>query len=230
MICVRGIVGWVMIVLRLWGFALLECSKLRKKRNPILQLQQPNVQRHPRTCPIASWPRGHYAPMHSADLRYWTPHTPTVNPILSVDGRPPRWSPGPGRAHEEPFYRSPNPVLVTSPKLEKSLLKSGISPIGSRRRRAALQNSQISRLNSYRTNVSRKPGRFCLLTGRRSWKELRGKERIAKLRKAPAEEAGGERPKQSRLKTFENDLERLKILADVNDPLVKKGFEDGQGK
>ncbi|KAN0068368.1 hypothetical protein V8E54_013564 [Elaphomyces granulatus] len=44
----------------------------------------------------------------------------------------------------KPFYRSPDPVLVTSSKLEKSPLKSGISPIGSHR--AALQNSQFEQL------------------------------------------------------------------------------------
>jgi large subunit ribosomal protein L35 len=132
---------------------------------------------------------------------------------------------------KEPFYRSPDPVLVTSPKLERRLLKSGISPIGSRRRRAALQNSQNIPFEQLPYQCFQEARKVLLADRKEKLKEIeRQRERIAKLRATPAEEAGGERAKQSRLKTFESDLERLKILADVNDPLVKKRFEDGQGE
>lgn len=40
---------------------------------------------------------------------------------------------------------------------------------------------------------------------------------------------GGESQKQVRLTSMRNHLERLKILADINDPLIKKRFEDGLG-
>ena len=53
--------------------------------------------------------------------------------------------------------------------------------------------------------------------------------RIARLREADPELSGGELRKQNRLRGMQRTLERLKILADVNDPMVKKRFEDGLG-
>lgn len=40
---------------------------------------------------------------------------------------------------------------------------------------------------------------------------------------------GGEKEKQRRLQDMRNHLEWLKIQADINDPLIKKRFEDGEG-
>ena len=40
---------------------------------------------------------------------------------------------------------------------------------------------------------------------------------------------GGEVSKKGRLIAMQKHLERLKILADSNDPLIKKRFEDGEG-
>ena len=56
--------------------------------------------------------------------------------------------------------------------------------------------------------------------------------RIARLQDLNAHEVhrGGEAYKQKRLASMRNELEHLKILADSNDPVVKKRFEDGFGK
>ena len=40
---------------------------------------------------------------------------------------------------------------------------------------------------------------------------------------------GGEHIKKGRIIAMEKHLEELKILADINDPVIKKRFEDGQG-
>jgi large subunit ribosomal protein L35 len=40
---------------------------------------------------------------------------------------------------------------------------------------------------------------------------------------------GGEQRKQTRLDSMKRYLEYLKIQADINDPLIKKRFEDGEG-
>lgn len=40
---------------------------------------------------------------------------------------------------------------------------------------------------------------------------------------------GGEKQKQIRLASMRKHLEYLKIQADINDPMIKKRFEDGQG-
>jgi len=54
--------------------------------------------------------------------------------------------------------------------------------------------------------------------------------RIARLREQDAAISGGEKEKQTRLKSMTDQLEKLKILADVNDPVIRKRFEDGGGE
>ena len=41
---------------------------------------------------------------------------------------------------------------------------------------------------------------------------------------------GGQEMKDRKLESMRNHLEWLKIQADINDPLIKKRFEDGDGK
>jgi len=53
--------------------------------------------------------------------------------------------------------------------------------------------------------------------------------RIARLKEADPELSGGELRKQHRLRSMSITLEKLKILADTNDPAVKRRFEDGLG-
>lgn len=55
------------------------------------------------------------------------------------------------------------------------------------------------------------------------------RRRIAEVTAADASTMGGEAIKKGRLKKLEDHLEKLKVLADVNDPLVKKRFEDDGG-
>lgn len=44
-------------------------------------------------------------------------------------------------APKESFYKAIDPELVSSPRLERRLIRAGKFPVGSRRRRAALQGS-----------------------------------------------------------------------------------------
>lgn len=54
---------------------------------------------------------------------------------------------------------------------------------------------------------------------------------IAKLEQRPADVyRAGERFKQKKLDSLRRHLEYLKIQADINDPAVKRKFEDGLGK
>ena len=55
------------------------------------------------------------------------------------------------------------------------------------------------------------------------------RHRIAMLSEQDPSLSGGEKQKNNRLESMRKRLEHLKILADVNDPLVKKKFEDAQG-
>lgn len=124
-----------------------------------------------------------------------------------------------------------NPLTVSSPRGERALLRSGISPIGSRRRRAALKsadNLPFEQLPYQCFQEARK-----VLQADREEKLLaiaKERERITRLTAQDAATIpGGERQKQIRLDSMSRYLERLKILADINDPLIKKRFEDGEG-
>lgn len=55
------------------------------------------------------------------------------------------------------------------------------------------------------------------------------RRRIAKSQAIPAAQHGGEFVKKGRLISMQKYLEKLKILADINDPVIKKRFEDGEG-
>jgi large subunit ribosomal protein L35 len=62
--------------------------------------------------------------------------------------------------------------------------------------------------------------------------ELIAKERLRisnLMATDPATINGGKRMKNIRLISMNRHLEYLKIQADINDPLIKKRFEDGQG-
>ncbi len=54
--------------------------------------------------------------------------------------------------------------------------------------------------------------------------------RIARLRAKETSSAEEERRKMNRVTSMTDQLENLKILADINDPMIKKRFEDGEGR
>ena len=56
------------------------------------------------------------------------------------------------------------------------------------------------------------------------------RKRIAFWQNVPASDLGGEYAKKGKLVRMQKFLENLKILADVNDPVIKKRFEDGMGE
>lgn len=56
------------------------------------------------------------------------------------------------------------------------------------------------------------------------------RKRIEFWQNVPAGDVGGAYAKKGRLVGMQKFLEGLKILADVNDPVIKKRFEDGMGE
>jgi len=103
--------------------------------------------------------------------------------------------------------------------------------VGSRRRRAALATSQ-------NLPFEQMPYQ-CFQEARKILNEDR-QEKIAKIvaetekiKRLEAADAstmrGGEEYKEKRLASLRKYVEELKILADINDPLVKRRFEDGVG-
>lgn len=124
-----------------------------------------------------------------------------------------------------------NPETVTSIKGEKALMKSGILPIGSRRRRAAIKSSDNVPFEQL-PYLCFQEARKVLQEDREEKLKLIATERL-RISNVLARNAStfknGEVEKQTKLSSMRRYLEWLKIQADINDPLIKKRFEDGEG-
>lgn len=129
------------------------------------------------------------------------------------------------------FRRNPDPQLVSSRRLERRLVKTGNPPIGSRRRRVALQETSGIPFEKLPYQCFQEARKILMADREEKLKQIEAdRARIIRLRDSDHALSGGKARKQQRLKDMIDRLERLKILADINDPLVKKRFEDGLGK
>lgn len=132
----------------------------------------------------------------------------------------------------ESFYRNPNPETVFVPRLERKLVAAGTPPIGSRRRRMAIAQSQGIPFDQLPFQCFQEARKILIADRQEKLKQIdtmRG--RIARLQESDGNvlHRGGEAYKQKRLDSMKKELEHLKILADSNDPNVKRRFEDGKG-
>jgi len=163
-------------------------------------------------------------------LKSWTLETPSFGWIARS------WSSTTQRSEDVPaqresFSKNPDPATVYNPRLERKLVRAGTPPIGSRRRRAALANTTRIPFDQLPYQCFQE-ARTILMADREEKLKKIGVERarIARLEDVdPHTFPGGEAYKQKRLKSMHAELERLKILADINDPHVKRRFEDGKG-
>jgi hypothetical protein len=124
-----------------------------------------------------------------------------------------------------------DPQTVTSLKGEKTLMKQGIMPIGSRRRRAAIKSSDNIPFEQLPYQCFQE-ARKVLQADREEKLKLIATERlrISNLKATDASQIkGGQIQKDRRLDSMGRHLEYLKIQADINDPLIKMRFEDGEG-
>ncbi|RAH46405.1 mitochondrial 54S ribosomal protein mL38 [Aspergillus brunneoviolaceus CBS 621.78] len=130
----------------------------------------------------------------------------------------------------QPFYKAPDPATVSNPRLERKLLRQGVAPIGSRRRRVALQDSLNIPFEQLPYQCFQEARKILVADREEKLREITSmREKISRLEGLSTEQAGGEQVKKSKLRAMELHLEHLKIQADINDPLVKKKFEDGLG-
>ncbi len=115
---------------------------------------------------------------------------------------------------------------------ERRLVRLGTPPVGSRRRRAAIRTSQNLPFEQLPYQCFQEARR--VLQEDRREKVAAVRRGLAKIRRLeaidPSQVTGGERVRQMRLASLRKQLEEYKILADINDPLVKRRFEDGLGK
>ena len=109
-------------------------------------------------------------------------------------------------------------------------MKHGITPVGSRRRRAALQDSTNIPFEQLPFQCFQEARKILLVDRREKLQQIESvKNKITRVQALPVDDIKGEQWKKSRVKPMQLYLDRLKVLADINDPLVKKRFEDGQG-
>ena len=132
---------------------------------------------------------------------------------------------------------NPNPNLVHTPRSERRLLETkGQYPIASRRRRAALANSSQVPFTQLPYQCFQEARKILAADRAEKVEEIkRIRERIDALQTAGDGVREGETGEQGRIKReniirgLKQRLEKYKIYADINDPIVKKKFEDGQG-
>lgn len=114
---------------------------------------------------------------------------------------------------------------------ERKLVRMGTPPVGSRRRRAAIRTSENVPFELLPYQCFQE-ARKILQEDRQEKIQAIAKElaKIKRLEETPADQVpGGEYRKNKRLASLKKWVEQLKILADVNDPVVKRKFEDGLG-
>lgn len=129
----------------------------------------------------------------------------------------------------QPFYKSPDPNLVSSPRLERRLMRQGILPIGSRRRRAALQSADSLPFEELPYQCFQEARKVLLTAREENLNQIASAaEKIAKIENLP-EQQRTMVSNRSRLGSLKTHLEKLQVYADINDPVVKKKFEDGIG-
>lgn len=105
-----------------------------------------------------------------------------------------------------------------------------VHPIGSRRRRAALQSSDNVPFEQMPYQCFQEARKVLAADREEKVQQIAEmRKRIAHWQAIPAAAMGGEYVKKGKLVRMQKHLEDLKVLADINDPVIKKRFEDGQG-
>jgi large subunit ribosomal protein L35 len=157
----------------------------------------------------------------SQSARLFTTSSNNLNP------QPMQVAPPPDQI--DPLDLNPNTALAQW--AEERLLAAGTPPIGSRRRRAALRTSAdipFEQLPYQCFQEARK-----ILAADREQKLEAISAELTKIKwlegLGEGEFKGGEKMREIKLASMRRYVERLKILADINDPLVKRRFEDGMG-
>lgn len=129
-----------------------------------------------------------------------------------------------------------DPQTVENKKLERRLLRrEGVQPVGSRRRRAALGRSALKQapeipFEQLPYQCFQEARKILLEDRQEKIKAIETQQlRIKNLTEQDPAVSGGQNAKKIRLESMRKHLEELVILADINDPIVKRKFEDGEG-
>lgn len=147
----------------------------------------------------------------------------------AADVQPPTTTEAPEPKQPSPLDLDPNSVL---PEFEAALIKAGKMPIGSQRRRVAMRTTGDVPFEQLPYQAFQEARKILAADREDKLAKLTAElEKIAALEsKDPGMIKGGQKMKDTKLASLRRYVAQLKILADVNDPLVKKRFEDGLGK
>lgn len=120
---------------------------------------------------------------------------------------------------------------VFTPRAERKLLRTrGLTPVGSRRRRAAILSGSRIPFEQLPFQCFQEARKVLIQHRQEKVEDIDAeRQKIARL-KAASVEPQNEQRHQHRINSMERYLEQLKIHADINDPMVKRRFEDGKGE
>lgn len=124
-----------------------------------------------------------------------------------------------------------DPALMSTPSTLEKLSEEQEVLIGSRRRRAALNYSPNIPFEQLPYQCFQEARKILQADREMKLQEIEvQRARIVRLQASETRDEVEERQKQNRLSSMRTRLERLKIFADINDPMIKKRFEDGNGE
>lgn len=137
-----------------------------------------------------------------------------------------------------PNPESLDPNTVIGHRNERRLIRSGTFPVGSRRRRAALSSSPNIPFEQLPYQCFQEARKVLLEDRQEKIQQIEAQRaRIERLRDQvipinvdEEQQRRAALVKDRRLASMRERLGKLKILADINDPLIKKRFEDGTGE
>lgn len=127
-----------------------------------------------------------------------------------------------------------DPATVSTRRQERQVQRhQHINPVGSRRRRAALQSSPGIPFTQLPYQCFQEARKILQADREEKLKQIQIQrekiDRVAATNVSSSDQTAVTY-RDRRLKSLREHLDKLKIFADINDPIVKKNFEDGQGK
>lgn len=128
--------------------------------------------------------------------------------------------------HDEGSFQS---TVAPQPTLDPVLV-STLHPIGSRRRRAAIKSTGSIPFEQLPYQCFQEARKILQADREEKIEQIEvERKRIAKVLAQESASCGGEARRKGQLIAMHKHLDHLKILADINDPVIKKRFEDGEG-
>lgn len=123
-----------------------------------------------------------------------------------------------------------DPVLVSTHTQEKRTTKNDVRLIGSRRRRAAIRSTGSIPFEQLPYQCFQEARKILQADREEKIEQIEiQRKRIAKAQAQALASSGEKARRKGQLIAMHKHLDHLKIQADINDPIIKKRFEDGQG-